>query len=103
MITCTDGIITISVTEGAYEGYFRSQGFKDISKKQIIDVVASEIVENTIEEMEVNEGYSELIEKPISQWTKAEVKQFAIDNDIDISGTRNVGQAKEIIKDFLSK
>jgi hypothetical protein len=35
------------------------------------------------------------------QWTKAEVKEFARANGIDISGTKNVNEAKEIIKQFI--
>ena len=41
-------------------------------------------------------------EKPISQWSKDEVKRFASIKGVDIAGTKNVNEAKEIIKGFLS-
>ena len=43
----------------------------------------------------------EVQEKPISQWNKEEVKRFAALKNIDISGTKNAGEAKNIIKEFL--
>ena len=43
----------------------------------------------------------EILEKPISQWNKDEVKRFAGIKEIDITGTKNANEAKEIIKSFL--
>ena len=43
----------------------------------------------------------EILEKPISQWNKDEVKRFAAIKEIDISGTKNANEAKEIIKSFI--
>ena len=43
----------------------------------------------------------EILEKPISQWSKGEVKRFAAIKKIDISGTKNANEAKEIIKSFI--
>ena len=43
----------------------------------------------------------EILEKPISQWNKEEVKRFAAIKEIDISGTKNANEAKEIIKSFI--
>ena len=40
-------------------------------------------------------------EKPISQWSKTEVKKYAELKRIDITGTKNVNEAKAIIKEFL--
>ena len=43
----------------------------------------------------------EILEKPISQWNKEEVKRFAAIKEIDISGTKNANEAKEIMKSFI--
>lgn len=95
MVKCTNGIYTFCVTEGAYDNYYKPQGYTKIVNEQN----EGTFVEST------NDGdeRAELLEKPISQWTKQEVKDFAAANGIDISGTRNVGQAKEIIKDFIER
>lgn len=105
MVKCTNGNIVISVTEGAYDSYFKDQGFTVIKENSAVEnapmLVASDEGEN-----EQNDGVinymNELKEKPISQWTKKEVRDFASFNNIDISETRNVGQAKEIIRDFIN-
>jgi hypothetical protein len=39
----------------------------------------------------------------VSQWNKEEVKRFAALKEIDISGTKNANEAKEIIKQFLAQ
>ena len=44
-----------------------------------------------------------IIEKPLSQWNKGEIKRFAELNDIDITGTKNAGEAKDLIKEFLDQ
>lgn len=40
-------------------------------------------------------------EKPLSQWTKNEVKRFASIKGIDLKGTKNASEAKERIKPCL--
>ena len=101
MVKITNGRDTIEVTEGAFEGIFIHQGFVKvlgevenvIDKTEIPVVDAEDEFDDELEEVEN--------EKPVSQWTKAEVKEFARENGIDISGTKNVNEAKEIIKQFI--
>ncbi len=88
MIICTNGINTFSVTEGAFDSFFKDQGFKKVE------------IKNTKVDEE-DSVFDDVVEKPISEWTKQEVKDFAAKNEIDISGTKNVNQAKEIIKRYL--
>lgn len=105
MVKCTNGNIVISVTEGAYDSYFKDQGFTVIKENNVVEDVPT-LVAPDKEENEQNDGMidymNELKEKPISQWTKKEVRDFASFNGIDISETKNVGQAKEIIRDFIN-
>lgn len=107
MVKITNGRDTFEVTEGAFEGIFIHQGFvkvdgKSEESKNILDeaeipvVDAADEFDDELEEVEEVEN-----EKPVSQWTKAEVKEFARANGIDISGTKNVNEAKEIIKQFI--
>lgn len=105
MVKCTNGNIVISVTEGAYDSYFKDQGFTVIKENNAVENTPTFVAPDE-EENEQDEGMldyiNELKEKPISQWTKKEVRDFASFNNIDISETKNVGQAKEIIRDFIN-
>ena len=104
MVKITNGRDVFEVTEGAFEGIFIHQGFKkcDEAKTKSIDVI-DEVEIPVIDAVDEFDDESEEVEneKPVSQWTKAEVKEFAKANGIDISGTKNVNEAKEIIKQFI--
>lgn len=103
MVKITNGKEVFEVTEGAFESIFVHQGYVKFDGKK-------EEFKNTLDEVEIPvvdaaDEFDELEEveneKPVSQWTKAEVKEFAKANGIDISGTKNVNEAKEIIKQFI--
>lgn len=107
MVKCTNGIDEITVPNGAYESIFKDMGFRKI------DEVIEEEVVNENENMNADNGkmseeednakfIEELMEKPISEWNKEEVKRFAHLNEIDISGTKNPGEAKDIIREYLN-
>lgn len=102
MVKITNGIVTFEVTRGAYDGIYSHQGFKPVNevKKAEEKVAAGESVDNRTDDEKFAD---ELVEKPISQWNKEEVKRFAAIRDIDISGTKNANEAKEIIKQFLAE
>jgi hypothetical protein len=55
------------------------------------------------DDTEDGDDFEELLEKPISQWNKMEVKDFAAAKGIDIHGTKNANEAKEIIKKYLEE
>lgn len=98
MIKITNGIDVFEVTNGAYEGIYKYQGFKPIKK---VEAVAEEVAAPTLSE---DDAFIEsLLEKPISQWSKNEVKKFAGLKEIDLTGTKNVNEAKEIIKNFIDQ
>lgn len=102
MVKITNGIVTFEVTRGAYDGIYSYQGFKPVDevKKAEEKVAAGEGVDNRTDDEKFAD---ELVEKPISQWNKEEVKRFAAIRGIDISGTKNANEAKEIIKQFLAE
>lgn len=100
MVKITNGRDVFEVTEGAFEGIFVHQGFKRVDGKKDEPKVIFDEVEIPV--VDAADEFDELEnEKPVSQWTKAEVKEFAKANGIDISGTKNVNEAKEIIKQFI--
>lgn len=96
MVDITNKVDTYSVTKGAYEDIFKRQGFKPVKEDK------KETVEETKKTNE--EAYiEELMEKPISQWNKEEVKTYASLKNIDISNTKNIGEARNIIKQSIDK
>lgn len=98
MVKITNGKVIFEVTRGAFDGIYSRQGFTIIGK-EIPD--SEESVEPTKSEDEI--FVEEILEKPVSQWNKDEVKRFATIKEIDIAGTKNAGEAKEIIKAFLEQ
>lgn len=99
MVDITNLVNTYSVTKGAYEDIFKTQGFKPVKEEK---ENKKEIVEETKKTNE--EAYiEELMEKPISQWNKEEVKTYASLKNVDISNTKNVGEARNIIKQSIDK
>lgn len=102
MVKIRKGDLVIAVTNGAYENTYKKLGFEKVDEDKVEESV---VVEDTVEEQveETEEDFSELLEKPISSWTKAEIKEFATEKGIDISGTKNAGEAKDVIKAWLEE
>lgn len=96
MVLITNGINRFWVTKGAFSGVYSKQGYTIENDKKVIAAVQmpspKSMDEKFLEEVE---------EKPLSQWSKDEVKKFAALKDIDLSGTKNINEAKALIKDFM--
>lgn len=95
MVKITNGINVFEVTRGAFDGIYSRQGYKLVDENKKAEAPAAP--EKTEDEIFVEE----ILEKPISQWNKDEVKRFAAIKEIDISDTKNANEAKEIIKSFI--
>ena len=122
MVKITNFVNTFEVTQGAYDDIFKKQGFelveeaprkkKKATKKHVKEAV-EEVEEDEWEEAEEatekdykleEEKYVEkLMEKPISQWNKEEVKAYASIKGLDISKTKNIGEARNIIKQSIDE
>lgn len=99
MVGITNKVDTYSVTKGAYEDIFKRQGFKPVEEEKEDKKETVEETKKTNEEAYIEE----LMEKPISQWNKEEVKTYASLKNIDISKTKNIGEARNIIKQSIDK
>lgn len=99
MVDITNKVDTYSVTKGAYEDIFRRQGFKPVKEEKEDKKETVEETKKTDEEAYIEE----LMEKPISQWNKEEVKTYASLKNVDISNTKNIGEARNIIKQSIDK
>ena len=98
MVKITNGVNVFEVTKGAFDGIYSRQGYKLVDEKA--EAKAPE-VSDAPEKSEDDIFVEEILEKPISQWNKEEVKRFAAIKEINISGTKNANEAKEIIKSFI--
>lgn len=107
MIKCTNGMTVIEVTEGAYNTIFKDQGYRPITDKEKVETPVEDNSDVESEEQadayvpEEKDEIDSLLEKPISQWSNNEVKAFAEAKEIDITGTKNVKEAKNRIRKFL--
>ena len=100
MVKITNGVNVFEVTRGAFDGIYSRQGYTIMNEKATEGAKTPE-TPKTSEKTEDEIFVEEILEKPISQWNKEEVKRFAAIKEIDISGTKNANEAKEIIKSFI--
>ena len=98
MVKITNGVNVFEVTRGAFDGIYSRQGYKLVDEKAEAKAHKTHAAPEKSEE---DIFVEEILEKPISQWNKEEVKRFAAIKEIDISGTKNANEAKEIIKSFI--
>lgn len=122
MVTITNGRETRFVSTGAFNNIYKSKGYHivdDKKPKKVEKEIVKEVAkEEPIEEFENNESVetqeevvvesesdwvTELLEKPISQWTKEETASFAKEKNIDTSSAHKLGEAKDIIKKWLDE
>lgn len=99
MVKITNFVNTFEVTQGAYDDIFKKQGFELVEEEKEDKKETVEETKKTNEEAYIEE----LMEKPISQWNKEEVKTYASLKNIDISNTKNIGEARNIIKQSIDK
>ena len=100
MVKITNGVNVFEVTRGAFDGIYSRQGYTIMNEKAAKSTKTPK-APKTPEKTEDEIFVEEILEKPISQWNKEEVKRFATIKEIDISGTKNANEAKGIIKSFI--
>lgn len=119
MITISNGINVRVVSTGAFETIYKKKGYHIVgdnkpAETKVVEITEEEVVTNeestesesiepeVAEDVEP-EWITELLEKPISQWTKDETASFAREKGIDTSSARKLGEAKDIIKNWLDE
>lgn len=97
MVKVTNGVDTFEVTMGAYKDIFASQGYKLITEAEVVPQMSSGEPSKTEEELFLEE----IVEKPVSEWTKDELKKFADLNEISLDGIHSVNDVREVIKNYI--
>lgn len=100
MVKITNGIDVFEVTRGAFNDIYSHQGFYETNKVEKIEEAEIHVAEDKTADDLFCEN---LLEKPIAQWNKDEVKNFCAIKSIDISGTKNANEAKDLVKKYLEE
>lgn len=100
MVKITNGVNIFEVPSGAYKSMFQAKGYRIVSEPKKVSVAPPD-ASGDKPEAKPQEGFEELLEKPISQWNKHEVKAFAASKGIDLVGTKTIDEAKDRIKESL--
>lgn len=103
MVVITNGINEFEVSRGAYESIFQKQGYSII-----VDAEAEAVEDNNDAEAaehaeHVDKDAEALVEKPISQWTKNEVKNFIAKKGIDVSGITSFNEVKDRVRKYIEE
>lgn len=114
MITITNGINTLQVTEGAFKALFEPEGWrKDKADKKVDEeektaesndlppLKPEDLVDDEEDDEEDDDEEGEEVETPISEMTVNELKAYAEEHDIDISEAHNKTQLRHIIEEAM--
>lgn len=83
------------VTENAWKEYYKNSGW--LVEDEQSDTATDEDWDSVLEEED--EG----IEKPISEMNNAELRQYAKEHDVDLSGLNSNKQIREAIKSVMNQ
>lgn len=99
MVRITNGTNTFKVPESTFKSIFKTQGYR------LVDMAGEVFPANPtmIIEEDKNSSVDELLEKPINNWSKAEVKAFAVKKKISLVGTKSVSEAKGVIRKWIDE
>jgi len=103
MVVITNGINEFEVSRGAYESIFRKQGYSIIVDAEAEAVEDNNDAEATEHAEHVDKDAEALVEKPISQWTKNEVKNFIAKKGIDVSGITSFNEVKDRVRKYIEE
>lgn len=130
MVTITNGEKTFRITAGAVKPYM-SMGFYVVTDEELEEMKqVNEQYDNPDDSDSTSDGnndnedgdsedadgkveddmspedkafIADILEKPLSQWTNNEVKEFVKVKNIDTSGAQKVSQVRDIIKAYLEE
>lgn len=110
MVKISNGKEVRHVTKGAYKTIYESKGYRIISDESSnkmskpVEKFAKDLAEvNDAPTSDENKWVEDLLEKPISQWSKEETATFAKEKGIDTSNAHKLSEAKDIIKKWLDE
>lgn len=103
MVIITNGIDEFEVSRGAYESIFMKQGYSIVIDTETEVVEGNEDAAAAEPAKQVDKDAEALMEKPISQWTKNEVKSFIDKKGIDVSGITSFNEVKDRVRKYIEE
>ena len=121
LVKISNGIVTNIVSRAAYEEQFKRLGFDIVEDSAVVQKPAAivvpdveeipepeEVADESVdvpEEQETSDDdfVEELLEKPISQWTNDELKEFVKIKKIDTSSIKKTSEVRNIVKKYLEE
>lgn len=123
MIEITNGEVTSKVPYTAYESQYKKIGFRPVSdvaveehkdvtpveeehEEEDANVVVTNGAEEDVDEEDEDPDAAfveDILEKPLSQWTTDELKEFVRIKGIDTSGAKKTSEVRSIVKAFLEE
>lgn len=101
MVKITNNIDTFEVSSGAYKSIFKHQGYTKVEEPT--EVEGQIAMDDSKPPMSEDEQFlMDIVEKPISQWSKSEVKKYVDLKGIDTTGASTLAEVKELIKPTIS-
>lgn len=119
MLRITNGIITIDVTDGAYDEYYRHCGFEVVGsperpeeREEVLtspapdsgrseDSLQPKTEEDTYEEDEDELDDEDLSEIPLGEMTTDQLKRYADELGLDYTGIKYKKELRSLIKEHL--
>lgn len=90
MIQITDGVHQFTVSEGAFDNIFKQQGYQVFKSATPADSIKSE-PEKQVDPLD---------EKPVSQWTKLELKSYCNKYGIDLEGVTSTDEVRKRVLNY---
>lgn len=101
MIKITNGVNEFLVPEGAYEHMFKQQGYTIVGDEQEVEAeVETEAEIEGFQSDEVEAETDKLDEKPVSQWSKQELKFYCDKHEISLEGVARTEDVRERVLKF---
>ena len=91
MVKITNGVEEFIVTDGGFHNFYEPIGFREVTNDN--DPVEAP--------HGVTDDGSSLLEKPVSEWTDAELKNFAHDNMVGLKGIKTREGVEEVVSKYL--
>ena len=122
-VKITNGNVEFEVTKAAFKNAFEQQGFRiidgaapiihnrfedkfDVNLDMEAEINEAEYCESEVPvEVELSEGelvVRGMLEKPISEWTKGELKRVAKIKGIDLSNADSTSKARQIVSKAMN-
>ena len=112
MILITNGKEIAEVTRGAYDTIFKHLGYsvmgseeiKEARKQEKVDIENADDFEKQMQGEEPEnetEHEASIEEKPVSEWSAKELKEFAKEKGVDIKG-KKADELRGVVADILA-